>query len=334
VALVAALNADAPHPERLRAKSVARQLPARVSWHASLLARTAWRLRPAALGPGAVYLNVSHTGLDHPRVLSRAATAGARPVVMVHDLIPITHPEYCAPSAEARHVRRMDAVLGHASAVIANSRTTAEALAAYARDLGSAAPTTLIAPLGLETDFLAPPPPVAASRPYFVCLGTLEARKNLAFLLALWRTLAERLGEATPHLVLVGRRGWENEAVIDHLHRSKTAHRYVHEVSDLQDAQVASLIAGACALLGPSFAEGYDLPVVEALTVGTPVIASDIPVHRELAAGATLLDPLDGPAWLNAIEVAALNPAPRRPQPGPRWADHFAAVRELVLGPP
>jgi glycosyltransferase involved in cell wall biosynthesis len=62
------------------------------------------------------------------------------------------------------------------------------------------------------------------------------------------------------------------------------------------------LIAGARASLMPSFAEGFGLPVAEALAIGTPVIASDIPVFHEVGQGlATLIDPLDGPEWEAAI---------------------------------
>ena len=329
--LVEALGEAPGRAPPSRAGSLARQLAPRALWHVSVLGRDGWRLRPARLRPDAVYLNVSHTGLDHSQVLGRVAAAGAAPVVMVHDLIPITHPEYCSPSAEARHERRITHVLRHARLVITNSATTADTLASYAATRGEASPPAVVAPLGLEADFLSPPAALAGARPYFVALGTLEARKNLAMLLALWRRLAERMGEAAPSLVLVGRRGWENEAVIDHLERSKAALRFVHEIADLQDAQVASLIAGARALLAPSFAEGYDLPVIEALSVGTPVIASDIPVHRELARAAQLIDPLDGPAWLAAIEAARLNPTRPSPSPGPRWSDHFASVRDAVL---
>ena len=319
--------------EPLRAKPVLLQLPDRVSWHANVLARSLWRLRPARPTPGAVYLNVSHTGLDHPRVLERLADAGARIVVMVHDLIPIAFPEYCRPSARARHIRRMDQVLGFAALVIANSATTAGDLEAYAGRLGRTPPPIEVAPLGLSADFLSPPPPLRTRRPYFVCVGTLEARKNLAVLLALWRRLAEHMGPAAPGLVLVGRRGWENESVLDHLQRSEVVTRLVQEVSDLPDPLLAALISGASALLSPSLAEGYDLPVAEALSLGTPVIASDIPAHRELAAAATLLDPFDGPAWLGAIEAATGATTRRPPVAGPRWEDHFAALEKALLGP-
>jgi hypothetical protein len=65
------------------------------------------------------------------------------------------------------------------------------------------------------------------------------------------------------------------------------------------------------------------------------VIASDIAVHWELAPGARLIDPLDGPAWLEAIEAALLEGAERRPTATPSyappgWPEHFAIVAQAL----
>ena len=166
--------------------------------------------------------------------------------------------------------------------------------------------------------------------PYFVHVGTLEGRKNLAFLLSVWRRLDERMGAAAPRLALVGRHGWENEAVLDHLHRSPNLQGLVHQVSELPDAGLARLLAGARALVAPSSVEGFDLPVAEALSLGVPVIASDIAVHRELAPRARLIDPLDGPGWLEAIEAATARGPGQTGYHAPTWAGHFDAVSGFV----
>ena len=324
-ALQHALSSASDRATPLRPGPASQQLPERARWHLNIAGRALANLRPVRASAGSIYLNVSHTGLDQPRVLGRLAERGVAPVVMVHDLIPINFPEYCAPGAEARHVRRIDEIIGHARLVITNSATTAQELADYADAHCRTAPLTEVAPLGIETAFFEAAEPWTPARPYFVCVGTLEARKNVAFLLAVWRRLSERLGPQTPRLVLVGRRGWENESVIDHLQRSAAVIRLVHEVSDLSDRELAQLVGGAAALLSPSLAEGFDLPVVEGLAVGTPVIASDIAAHRELAGqAATLIDPLDGPAWIEAIERAAVGARDRGPPyAAPTWATHF-----------
>jgi glycosyltransferase involved in cell wall biosynthesis len=70
------------------------------------------------------------------------------------------------------------------------------------------------------------------------------------------------------------------------------------------------LVANARALLMPSLAEGYGLPVVEALAMGTPVIASDIPPHAEIAQGCADLSPLgDADGWAARIEALAFDPS-------------------------
>jgi glycosyltransferase involved in cell wall biosynthesis len=329
-ALAAALEAEVPPTEALRVPPDPDPLARPGPRYASFALRTAANWRPRRRSEGDLYLNVSHFGLEQPRLLQRLAARGVRSVAMVHDLIPITHPEFCSPSASGWHLRRIEAVLDHADLVLANSRSTAGVLADFAVASGRRPPRTRVAPLGLEPAFLERPGPLASRRPYFVSVGTLEPRKNLQLLFTLWRRLARRLGEATPSLVLAGRRGWETEAIIDHLERSPPIRRFVHEIGGLRDDQLARLIAGANALLAPSFVEGFDLPVAEAAALGTPVIASDIAAHRELARHAHLIDPVDGVAWLAAIEAAAHDRAASPPAPPLGWPEHFAIVADAL----
>jgi hypothetical protein len=183
------------------------------------------RTRPLPeLRRGDLYVDVGHAPLDGPWGLARLAEQGVRSQVMIHDLIPISHPEFCRPGEAARHRSRVRAALSHASGVTANSRATAAALAAMAAREGLTGPPVTAAPLGLEPLFHGPrwaPAPT----PWFVCVGTLEPRKNLVFLLTVWRRLAESLGAAAPRLALIGRHGWENEAILDHLERSPPLQR-------------------------------------------------------------------------------------------------------------
>jgi glycosyltransferase involved in cell wall biosynthesis len=331
---LAALEGAPGDTDVLRAKSG--NTPRRAAWvrYAGAGMRTLVSWRPKRIAAGAVYINVSHFGLEQPGLLQRLRRAEIRIIVMVHDLIPIAYPEYCSPSAHHWHRRRIDAVLDHADLVVTNSAATANEVTAFAKANAHKAPRTCVAPLGLEPAFFRPPCREPRPTPYFIYVGTLEPRKNIVFLLTLWRRLVERMGEATPWLVLAGKRGWETEAIIDHLDRSPPARRYVHEMDCLGDAELTELVAGARALVAPSFHEGFNLPVAEALALGTPVIASDIPVHRELASQATLIDPLDGPAWLQAIEAAIVARPDRRRFRPPRWEDHFAIVADALGWPP
>jgi len=281
------------------------------------------------LPPSSLYFNVGHTGLGDTTILRTLQTQGIERVVFLHDLIPITHPEFCRPGDDQKHRARVLCALRHASRILVNSGYTAAELVAFAAREGVAPPPIQAVHLGLEPTFLAPPA-APTPRPYFVHVGTIEARKNLAFLLTLWRRLAEGLGDQAPQLVLVGRYGWENEAVLDHLQRSPALRGLVHQASDLPDSALATLMASARALIAPSSVEGFDLPAVEASALGVPLIASDIPAHRELVPKAHLIDPLDGLGWLKALEKATRHPPKAPAFTAPTWDRHFASVAEFV----
>jgi hypothetical protein len=151
--------------------------------------------------------------------------------------------------------------------------------------------------------------------------------------------MADKLpGHAIPRLIIVGRRGWENEQVIDMLERCAALRGHVEELNGCSDQRMQALLRGARALLLPSFAEGYGMPVAEALSVGTPVICSDLPALREAGGEVPdFLDPLDGPAWtahiLDHFRAGALHTAQTQRlaqwEP-PTWDDHMAIVCEAI----
>ncbi len=270
------------------------------------------RRRP---GP-TTYLNVSHHHLDRRAVIAETMDRyRAGFVCLMNDLIPMQYPEYARPAEPARHERRIRTIAELATGIMVPSTATAAALQPWLDRAGRAAPM-LMAPLGVT-----PPAPAGqngaglsgAEPPFFVLVSTIEPRKNHLLLLHVWSRLVERLGPAAPRLVLVGRRGWENEQVVDMIERCAALHGVVEERADLSDTQAAALLRGARALLMPSFAEGYGLPVAEALAAGTPVLCTDMPVFREVGGGVPdYLDPLDGLAWMRAVEDYAAPGSPRR----------------------
>ena len=97
------------------------------------------------------------------------------------------------------------------------------------------------------------------------------------------------------------------------LERSAALRPHVIEAGGLSTPGLRSLLAGARALLMPSFAEGFGLPVAEAIAAGTPVIASDIEAFREVGGDAIdYVDPLDGLGWLQAVRDYSTPQSPRR----------------------
>lgn len=286
-------------------------------------------------GRGRLYLNVGHTALQDPGYLAWARVADVRPVYMVHDLIPITHPEYCRVGEARHHAERMRNILASAVGIIGNSQATLDSLSEFGARESLQIPASIAAALGTGiksyTDAVAEKP----ERPTFVVLGTIEARKNHLMLLQIWARLARARGKDAPRLLVIGQRGWECEQVFNLLDRSEALRGTVSEIAHCSDTELSGHLTAATALLFPSLAEGYGLPLVEALTTGTPVIASDLPVFREIGQGVPdFLDPLDDQAWEQAILCYARpDSIARKAQVArlagycpPSWADHFDRV--------
>ena len=288
--------------------------------------------RVTELPQALAYINVGHTGLDAPHLLGAIKSAGIAPIILVHDLIPVTHPEYCRAGDGPKHQRRMAHSLEFGAHIIANSTYTADMLRQFAKQNALPELPVTVAHLGLEAH-LSSGKPLQSTRPYFVYVGTIEARKNLAFILSVWRRLAEKMGDNAPSLVLAGRYGWENETVIDQLERSPDLQGLVHQISGLSDQALSSLMKGARAILAPSSVEGFDLPAVEASSLGLPLLASDIPPHRELTPNARLIDPLDGLGWINAVEEWTHKAPVAQQYHPPRWDEHFNIVEKQILSP-
>jgi glycosyltransferase involved in cell wall biosynthesis len=288
---------------------------------------------------GSAYLNVSHTDYDlvaHARWVQRHAL---KPVYLVHDLIPITHAEHCRPRAVRRHRSRVIGALRHGSGIIVTTKAVEHDLRRFASQSGLPVPPVAVAAIA-GASLMPTTASAADERGYFLCIGTIESRKNHRLLVDVWQRLRGRLGSATPRLVIVGKWGTGVADLRRGLEASGMLGGLVDVVERCDDGELARLMSGARAVLMPTLAEGFGLPMAEALALGVPVMASDLPCFHEVGQGIPwLLDPHDADAWEERLVSFDAAAARRQRQivrlHGYRpltWGRHFSSVDAWLAG--
>jgi len=223
----------------------------------------------------------------------RLPSRRARSIVTVHDLFFLDHPE-----ATSREIRRDYAALvrSHvkkADAILANSRTTADAVEAR---LDVPRERIHVVHAGIDERFLAAEPSGNGSDPpYLLAVATEEPRKNLSTLLEAFAILKRRGFEGS--LKIAGGAGLDTPLVVETIVRLGIG-REVSRLGYVDALELPSLYRNARALVSPSLWEGFGLPLLEAMATTTPLVASDIPVHREVAQDAAVFVPPRDPAAL------------------------------------
>jgi glycosyltransferase involved in cell wall biosynthesis len=256
--------------------------------------------------------------------------------VTIHDLSPIDHPEWFG-GAYGRMARLLlPRLYRRARAITTDSRFSRDRMVHH---WGARSPSAVVVPCGVDTSFFESPdqseePPRPG--PYVAFLGTLEPRKNL-------KTLIEAVGLAREHvpdleLVVLGARGGAAFLGDDH-----EVPEWVAMRGRVDDAEVRRELRHALCFAYPSLYEGFGLPPLEAMAAGALVVASDIPVLREVLGEAALLaDPTDPGALADVITGIACMPASGRSDRRSKgvevaasysWEQAAAAIEQVLTVP-
>jgi alpha-1,3-rhamnosyl/mannosyltransferase len=222
---------------------------------------------------------------------------GAR-VATIHDLGLFKVPWAVRPDSAEALRERLDRTLFEADLLLTPSEAVRREL--IERGVSSDRVRAIHHGTGTMTDAAAGILPPGTPPRYALHVGTVEPRKNVPALLAAWRLLRAR-GIDPPVLVLCGGWGWKAEEVRKEIETAEREGWALH-LGYVGPGELSALYRGAELVALPSFYEGFGLPAIEALRTGAPLVASDLPVLREVAGDAALYAPPDRPdLWADRI---------------------------------
>lgn len=260
----------------------------------------------------------------HVAAFAKARERGLRITTLVHDLIPLVKPGTTADSMPLAFYRWLSAAMRYSESFIANSEATRRDLADFLvrHDVKTAISVLPLArtalPLAVAEDAPGADPEASGyaalaalddrirslgNNPYALCVGTIEARKNIWRLAMAWKTLIDRGHTDLPRLVLAGRSGWHVKPLADLLAATGNIYGYVSIVEGPTDAELAYLYRNCLFTLMPSLYEGWGLPVGESLGYGKTAVVSNTSSLPEV--GGDLVEYCD-PHSVESIAAAVL----------------------------
>ena len=213
---------------------------------------------------------------------------GIKIVAHIYDIISITHPQFCLERGVYNFMDYIGAHLQYADKLIVNAQATVDELRRLTSRIGCELPSCSVVPLVADfkdnrviADEEVPKQlvDIAREKKYILMVGTIEPRKNHKFLLDAYDEGLKKLGY---NIVMAGYMGWNMEDFDKRLREHSYYGHGIYHFEGLGDNEIAYLYQHASFLAFLSYTEGFGLPIIEALQRGTPVIAADIPVLREV----------------------------------------------------
>lgn len=279
-------------------------------------------LRPA---PGDTMVLADATwGLPIWNAVRQWREQGGKVAFVVYDILAITHSQFFRASLSQRFSEWFEQVLENSDLLLAISDTVRDQLRDLIRqrhlETHAAYPRVESFRLGAELDMQhadasirssirAHLSPAAGPAPYLM-VGTIEPRKNHHTVLDAFEQLWEQGRDV--RLCVVGRRGWECQNLERRMLEHRQYGRNLLWVPDMTDSELQHCYQRTRGVLFASHGEGFGLPIIEGLQAGKPVIASDLPVHREVAGDfAAYFDPSrpdELAAWIERLETFGFLP--------------------------
>ncbi|RWG84998.1 MAG: glycosyltransferase family 1 protein [Mesorhizobium sp.] len=296
------------------------------------------RLRPLA-GDTVLMLDSSwpfHT--LHPAFLRPVLLKGGDVISCLYDTVPLRSAAFCHEGMPPIFSAWFQTALIYSTGIICISRAVADELLDLLAGIQFPRPMK-VGYWQLGADFANGAPSAArrskgVTRPRFLMVGTLEPRKGHRVALdafeALWADGFD------VELNIVGKTGWGTSHLVARIRHHAEFGKRLHLHSKVDDGDLGNLYSDCDALIAASFAEGFGLPIVEAGHFGKPVLASDIPVFREVGKGAAAayFFEVGSPAALVTEIKSFLKGSPAKPRETswPSWSESAAQLQDVVVG--
>jgi glycosyltransferase involved in cell wall biosynthesis len=236
---------------------------------------------------------------DHLPAYERLQRQGAKLIRMIYDMIPTSQPQWVHQATSEIFEKAAIQLIQSSDHLLTISEYSRQEILQFASKQGLTPPPVQVIRLG---DVLSQPaaagsnqldPEPLASRPFFLCLGTLEPRKNHRLLQETWRRLAQLHGTAIPDLVCVGYLDPRTEQMRHEMGRDPLIKNHITILNKVDDEQVQWYFNNCIATIFPSLHEGWGLPVAESLARGKLCLAANATSIPEISSLTVLFDPED-----------------------------------------
>lgn len=229
------------------------------------------------------------------RLAKNFAKSGGYIIPIIHDLIPINFPQYYDPELVRLFRKALDSIIPISKGIITVSKSILNELETY---------------INLNHKMIENPPfidyfylgcdvksknnnsssnsqirnalkALLGGDSVYIMVGTIEPRKDHITVIEAFEKLWTDGKQYK--LVIIGQIGWKNKEILHKIKTNKYLNKYLFVFNNINDAELAMFYRKSKALIFASKNEGFGLPLIEAMQYKIPIIASDIPIFREIA---------------------------------------------------
>jgi glycosyltransferase involved in cell wall biosynthesis len=269
--------------------------------------------------PGDVLLSMCASWMlgGHPEGAAALRSHGVTVLRMIYDLIPVIKPQWVDDGTPREVTKWARNLLTESDGVFTISEFSRSEIEAYCHESRFAVPPITVVRLGDElesaTNQTPPLPRFVPKKPFFVCVSTLDVRKNHRLLYDAWQVMAARNPDNCPDLVCLGIPHLFVRDLLREVRHDRAVNRHIHFLQGIRDEELAWYYRHCAATIYPSRYEGWGLPVAESLCHGRLCLASNATSIPEISP--------DLPAFFDPFDVHGLVALVERTLRDPAWVE-------------